>query len=100
MFFLPGTFVSSLFSMPLFDWEEGSSGFWYTRAVWGPRLGAFAAVTIPLMLLTFSIWGMRLFMRGLQSRRQRQEAEAQLKRGLEVTELMKLGERRLSTLST
>jgi len=102
MFFLPGTFVSTLFAMPLFDWQEPNGpnlGIWQNRAIWGPRLMAFATVTIPLMLFTFAVWGLWIFMQGLQGRRQRLEAEAHLSGTLKYTELMRLGEVRMSSSS-
>tara|TARA_R110002003_G_scaffold59_9_gene5291 strand:+ start:3889 stop:5529 length:1641 start_codon:yes stop_codon:yes gene_type:complete len=51
IFFLPGTFVSSFFSMDMFDWQapEGAS-------VLSSRFWIYWAVTIPLTLTVFSIW--------------------------------------------
>ena len=99
MFFLPGTFVSSLFSMPLFDWGGSDPSTMYSKVVWGPRLSVYLAVTAPLMLLTFGVWGLWLFAQGIQSRKRRDEAHAQLNRGLKVPEVGVLARRRESTLS-
>ncbi|KEF56270.1 uncharacterized protein A1O9_07851 [Exophiala aquamarina CBS 119918] len=100
MFFLPGTFVSSLFAMPLFDWQEPNLEIWQSRAIWGPRLMTFATVTIPLMLLTFAVWGFWIFKQGMQRRRQRKEADVHLRGTLKHTELMRLGELRMSSSSS
>ena len=51
MSFLPGTFVSSCFAMPLFNWDGRGGG-----GVVNPRIWVYWAVTIPLTLLTFFVW--------------------------------------------
>jgi len=48
--FLPGTFISSFFAMPLFDWDAESS-----RGIVTPHFWVYWAVTIPLTLLTMVI---------------------------------------------
>jgi Mg2+ and Co2+ transporter CorA len=51
MIFLPGTFVASLFAMPLFDWTSTNvfrSGFWI-----------YWAITVPLTALTVLLWLLR-----------------------------------------
>ncbi|KDR80212.1 hypothetical protein GALMADRAFT_242505 [Galerina marginata CBS 339.88] len=50
MFFLPGTFVSALFSMVFFNTDGNNS-----LSV-GPQWWLFPAITIPLTLLVFAIW--------------------------------------------
>lgn len=48
MIFLPGTFVASLFAMPLLDWSSTDvvrSGFWI-----------YWAVTVPLTVMTVLLW--------------------------------------------
>ena len=57
MFFLPGTFVSSLMAIPLFDWDATSTHIMYRSSYWRPRAIMFLAITLPLMLLTFASWG-------------------------------------------
>lgn len=57
MFFLPGTFVSSLMAIPLFDWDATSTHIMYRSSYWKPRAIMFLAITLPLMLLTFASWG-------------------------------------------
>lgn len=55
VFYLPGMFVSSLFSIPLFDWDDGKA---VVRAeTWGPRLGVYLIVLVPIMIGTVAIWG-------------------------------------------
>lgn len=97
MVFLPGTFVSSLFSMPLFDFEATSVGYIFQQSFWGPRLLAYAAVTVPLMVLTSAVCGLWLYYQNVQSRKQRSKAQSQLDRGLKVNELDALTKRRMST---
>ena len=48
--FLPGTFVSSLFSMSMFDWQATTEGMITTR-FW-----IYWAVTVPLTLATVGTW--------------------------------------------
>jgi len=49
--FLPGTFISALFSMEMFNWQapQGAS-------VVSSRFWIYWAITVPLTLLVFSIW--------------------------------------------
>ncbi|KAH5281986.1 hypothetical protein HBI71_000230 [Parastagonospora nodorum] len=49
--FLPGTFISALFSMDMFNWQapQGAS-------VVSSRFWIYWAITVPLTLLVFSIW--------------------------------------------
>ena len=49
MLYLPGSFVASLFSMPLFDWDEA-------RSSWRGRLALYLAVAGPLTLITLFLW--------------------------------------------
>ncbi|KAL9622121.1 MAG: hypothetical protein Q9160_003464 [Pyrenula sp. 1 TL-2023] len=100
MVFLPGTFVSSLFSIPLFDFDATSPGNIYRQSFWGPRLLVYAIVTVPLMMLTFAVCGLWLYYQSFQRRKQRYGAQTQLSRGLKVTELDALAKRRMSTQTT
>jgi hypothetical protein len=50
MVFLPGTFVASLFSTPLFHWDK-HSGFGVASQVW-----VYWAITIPVTSLTIAMW--------------------------------------------
>ncbi|KAL3419912.1 hypothetical protein PVAG01_08411 [Phlyctema vagabunda] len=70
-FFIPPTFVSSLFSMPLFDWDsDGAENHTGGTETWKRRLFVYLTVTGPLMLVTFSIWGLLV---ALQRRKQGKE---------------------------
>jgi Mg2+ and Co2+ transporter CorA len=48
MFFLPGTFVASLFAMPIFSWNATTGDDVISHRIW-----VYWAVTIPLTLITF-----------------------------------------------
>jgi hypothetical protein len=50
MVFLPGTFVASLFSTPLFHWDK-NSGFGVASQIW-----IYWAITIPVTFLTIAVW--------------------------------------------
>ena len=49
--FLPGTFVSALFAIPVFDWDAGTN-----QSIVSSRLWMYWAVTIPLTILTIVPW--------------------------------------------
>ncbi|KAH6720635.1 hypothetical protein BKA61DRAFT_652037 [Leptodontidium sp. MPI-SDFR-AT-0119] len=51
MVVLPGTFISTLFAVPLFDWDANS---W--SGVAKPRFWFYWAITVPLTLITLAIW--------------------------------------------
>ncbi|KAH7087012.1 hypothetical protein FB567DRAFT_629057 [Paraphoma chrysanthemicola] len=51
IFFLPGTFVSSFFSMDMFDWQASKG-----TSVISSRFWIYWAVTVPLTILVLSIW--------------------------------------------
>ena len=78
MFFLPGTFVSSLLSIPLFDFNNTDAPAMYRQSFWGPRLTLYLAITVPLMLLTFAVWGLWLYVRHVRSRRRMEVVRIQL----------------------
>ena len=50
LFFLPGTFVSTMFAMPLFHWEDDG------EPIATPRLLIYFAVTLPLTAITIFFW--------------------------------------------
>ncbi|TFK27527.1 hypothetical protein FA15DRAFT_666364, partial [Coprinopsis marcescibilis] len=54
MVFLPGAFVSALFSMVFFDTQVDSSGQLTVTA--SPQLWLFPAITAPLTILIFVLW--------------------------------------------
>jgi hypothetical protein len=63
-FFIPPTFVSSLFSMPLFDWGSGDA------EPWMKRLFLYLTVAGPLTLSTFAIWGLLKLVRRLKHKKE------------------------------
>ncbi|KIM38868.1 hypothetical protein M413DRAFT_238636 [Hebeloma cylindrosporum] len=54
MFFLPGTFVSALFSMVFFDTKANDNGSESISV--GPQWWLFPVITIPLTILVFATW--------------------------------------------
>lgn len=67
MFYLPGSFISALFSTPCFDWDnldfsnKGSIGVTPT-----PQFKLYWAVTIPLTLLTFVLYFVWLYFQKME----------------------------------
>ncbi|RSL92629.1 hypothetical protein CEP52_013707 [Fusarium oligoseptatum] len=54
MFFLPGSFISALFSTDVFDWEGVKKGAIGVPAT--PQFGLYWAITIPLTVVTFLLY--------------------------------------------
>ncbi|KAF9036325.1 hypothetical protein BJ165DRAFT_1409085 [Panaeolus papilionaceus] len=54
MFFLPGSFVSALFSMVFFNTQSNDSG--QTNLSIAPQWWLFPTATIPLTLAVFAVW--------------------------------------------
>ena len=55
--FVPQAFVSSLLSIPLFDWGSPDEGSKDTILSLGTKILIYLSITDPLMLITFPIWG-------------------------------------------
>ncbi|EFX02552.1 hypothetical protein CMQ_5913 [Grosmannia clavigera kw1407] len=53
MLFLPGSFVASVFSMPVLDWSSHDA-----QGIVGTRFGIFWAITIALTTLTFVVYAL------------------------------------------
>ena len=53
MVFLPGTFVATLFSMPLFDWDKPAAA---SSGMVSNKFWIYWVVTIPLTSLTIILW--------------------------------------------
>ena len=68
MVFLPGTFVASLFSMPVFDWEADTAR--HDERVVGQRFWVYWAVTVPLTLGTVAAYLGWIWTLNRQERRQ------------------------------
>ncbi|KAJ4313114.1 hypothetical protein N0V84_009595 [Fusarium piperis] len=54
MFFLPGSFISALFSTEVFDWDGVKKGAIGVPAT--PQFGLYWAITIPLTVVTFLLY--------------------------------------------
>lgn len=63
--FLPGTFVASLFAMPLFRWDVDATSSIVSRHFW-----IYWAVMIPLTVATVLAWILWTRMTGLRHRAQ------------------------------
>lgn len=71
MLFIPPTFVASLFSTPLYDWmtaDERLAGEGRTNG--GKSALVYVAITGPLMLVTFLVWGLMTVFRRLRCDRE------------------------------
>ena len=55
MFFLPGNFVSAMFSMPMFEWTEINPASSYIGVGLLPQFSLYWAITILLTLATFML---------------------------------------------
>lgn len=92
-FFIPPTFVSSLFSMPLFDWDStGPENHTGSTDAWKKRLLLYLTVTGPLTLITFSIWGLLILVRRLKQKKETKQSQlmnyCSTTQGSEVISLM------------
>ncbi|CAN9413095.1 unnamed protein product [Alternaria sp. RS040] len=59
--FLPGTFVSGLFSTPMFQRESRDKVDDTIVKVWKPGLFLYIAVSMPLLVVTLLFWGLWTF---------------------------------------
>lgn len=92
-FFIPPTFISSLFSIPLFDWDSaGSEHCTGGKMPWMKRLFLYLTVTGPLMLLLILTWGIIILLqrhkhrnKAMQSKLSKQSSSSQ---GSEVMSLL------------
>jgi hypothetical protein len=67
--FLPGTFVSGLFSTPMFQREPKDTVDDTIVKVWKPGLFLYFAVSLPLLMMTLLIWGLWTFGHKLKNER-------------------------------
>ncbi|KAH7011528.1 hypothetical protein EDB80DRAFT_775513 [Ilyonectria destructans] len=56
MFFLPGSFISALFSTPCFDWAKVNTDDDSIGVASTPQFNLYWAITIPMTLLTFLLY--------------------------------------------
>jgi O-antigen/teichoic acid export membrane protein len=69
MIVLPGTFLSTLFAMPLFNWDAEA---WSEVAK--PRFWIYWAITVPLTIMTITTW--QLWQRWRDRKNVKLDAEA------------------------
>lgn len=99
MFFLPGTFVSSLLGIPLFDWDGGSHHQIFRSSYNRPIILTFIAITLPLMAVVFAIWGIWMLHRYARERVRLTKSLAKLNTTLSEDEVRRLAYKR-RTLSS
>ncbi|OAQ97109.1 hypothetical protein LLEC1_05838 [Akanthomyces lecanii] len=56
MFFLPGSFVSAMFSMPVFEWTRADPGSPAIGVGMLPQFGLYWVITLPLTMATFCLY--------------------------------------------
>ncbi|KAJ3476728.1 hypothetical protein NLG97_g9030 [Lecanicillium saksenae] len=61
MFFLPGSFVSALFSMPMFKWDKVDADSRSIGVGLLPQFSLYWAITLPLTVVTFVLYFMWLW---------------------------------------
>ncbi|OAA51383.1 hypothetical protein BBO_01330 [Beauveria brongniartii RCEF 3172] len=61
MFFLPGSFVSAMFSMPMFKWDKANPDSSAIGVGLLPQFGLYWAITLPLTIATFCLYLMWLW---------------------------------------
>jgi hypothetical protein len=76
--FLPGTFVSALFSTPMFQRDYNSTSDDTNIEVWKSGWVLYIAVSCPLLLLTLLIWGLWTFGQRLKDEKDIKIAREQL----------------------
>lgn len=96
-FFIPPTFVSQLLSPPLLDWDSAGSGDENNTAdskeAWKRKLRLYTFITVPLMLLTFSVWEVQIFVGRLKQKKEKRlqpMTRVGISQGAEVISLMSM----------
>ncbi|KAI9692916.1 MAG: hypothetical protein M1822_004911 [Bathelium mastoideum] len=92
--FLPGTFVSGLFSTPLFERESNSTSKNSDIKIWKPGLFLYIAISCSLLLLTFLTWGLWLLRQRLRHEADRKMATEHLHQSVGTTETENLARKR------
>ena len=75
-----------MFSIPLFDWDAPEMRLMFRRSFWTPRLMVYLALTVPLTVLTFALWGSWVYFQHVKNRKRRDDARGQLDRGTRTPE--------------
>ncbi|CAD6594358.1 MAG: hypothetical protein ASARMPRED_009242 [Alectoria sarmentosa] len=73
MLFLPATFVSTVFAMPILDWNADRASAVVTRHAW-----LYLAVTLPLTIMVLSVWFGWVFVSERMHRKTDENARASL----------------------
>ena len=81
MFFLPGTFVSSLLSMPLFDFEARNTSAMYRASYWKAKTRRFPCLDLSADVLDLWNLGFLESCTSRQTERSVSSAKAQLVQG-------------------
>ncbi|KAI9665064.1 MAG: hypothetical protein M1821_006512 [Bathelium mastoideum] len=107
MCFLPGTFVATLFSMTIFDWDTASSPSsaaansatrqQQSQSVVSSKFWVYWAVAVPLTLLTFTICAAWMLLERVRQKRRTSDAVSKLEDGLVRSEINALAMRRSAT---
>lgn len=94
-FFIPPSFVSSLLSIPLFDLvsadDKNNVG---VSMSWGRRILLYLSITGPLVIVTFSIWGLLVHGRKLRQKGKSPAGNAKKHTNSHGSEVMSLLARR------
>lgn len=56
MFFLPGSFISAIFSMPMFDWSDIDKSSTSIGVGLMPQFSLYWVITVPLTVATFALY--------------------------------------------
>ncbi|RYN47120.1 hypothetical protein AA0114_g7923 [Alternaria tenuissima] len=84
--FLPGTFVSGLFSTPMFQRDPRNQVDDTVVKVWKPGLFLYIAVSLPLLMMTLLIWALWTFGYKLKNERYIRVARKRLFHNIGCTE--------------
>jgi hypothetical protein len=84
--FLPGTFVSGLFSTPMFSRESKDTVEDTVVKIWKPGLFLYFAVSLPLLVMTLLIWGLWTFGHKLKTERYVRATRKRLSHNVGYTE--------------
>lgn len=93
MLFLPGSFVSSLFSIGFFDWGATASLNQLSVAV-NPGFRLYWAVAIPLTLLVFALYALWLFFYRRKQKKLNHDAKWEITQPATLEEVRVLSARR------
>lgn len=105
MFFLPGSFVSALFSMPMFKWDKADPNSPFIGVGLLPQFSLYWAITLPLTVVTFCLYFMWLWQlkrerdREFDSISRKSVEQSDGEEGENVVEERRLARKRLVTIT-